>query len=180
MWTWYASRAAGLVSMVLLTATLLLGVSGVARAATVRWPRFALARLHRDLSLLAVSFVTLHVLTAVLDGYVDIRWLDVVLPFTAAWQPLWLGLGAVALDLFTAVTVTSLIRGHLALGPWRVVHLTAYLCWTAAVVHGVGAGGRDSTTGWVLVLTVACVLAVIAGLAWRIAGGNRASHEVLR
>lgn len=169
MWTWYASRAAGVVSMVMLTATLLLGIVGVAGAATARWPRFVLGRLHRDLSLLAVSFVGLHVLTAVLDGYVPIRWVDVVLPFTAQWQPFWLGLGAIALDLFLAVSVTSLVRGRLTLGFWRGAHLAAYACWTAGVAHGLGLGGADSTTGWVLGLTVACVLAVIAGLAWRVA-----------
>ncbi|MFC7660371.1 hypothetical protein ACFQV8_33835 [Pseudonocardia benzenivorans] len=80
MWTWYASRAAGLVVLVLLTTTLLLGISGVARAATTRWPRFALGRLHRNVSLLAIVFLAVHVATAVLDGYVPIRWLDVVLP----------------------------------------------------------------------------------------------------
>jgi predicted ferric reductase len=167
MWTWYASRGAGLVSLVLLTVTLLLGISGVARVATARWPRFALAQLHRNLSLLAVAFVAAHVLTAVLDGYVDIGWVDVVVPFGAGYEPFWLGLGAVALDLFAAMVVTSVLRARLALRTWRVVHLAAYACWPLAVTHGLGIGGIDSTTGWVLAVTLSCIAAVTVGLVWR-------------
>jgi predicted ferric reductase len=167
MWTWYASRAAGLVVLVLLTTTLLLGISGVARAATTRWPRFALGRLHRNVSLLAIVFLAAHVATAVLDGYVPIRWLDVVLPFTSAYEPFWLGLGAVAFDLLAVLVVTSLLRARLGLRAWKAVHMTAYACWPLAVAHGLGIGGADSTTGWVLVLTLGCVAAATAGLLWR-------------
>jgi methionine sulfoxide reductase heme-binding subunit len=167
MWTWYASRGAGLVSLVLLTVTLLLGISGVARVATDRWPRFALARLHRNLALLAVAFLAAHVSTAVLDGYVALTWADLVIPFGAGYEPFWLGLGAVALDLLAAIVVTSLLRVRLGLHTWRLVHLAAYACWPLAVVHGLGIGGADSTTGWVLAVTLGCVTAVVAGLVWR-------------
>lgn len=173
MWTWYASRAAGLVSLVLLTGSLLLGIGGVTRAATARWPRFAVQRLHRDLSMLAVSFVALHVLTAVLDGYVPIAWLDVVLPFTSAYEPWWLGLGTVALDLLLAVLVTSLLRVRFGLRTWRAVHRAAYACWPVAVLHGIGLGGTDTTTWWVLTLTLACIAAVGVGLVRRATVGTR-------
>jgi sulfoxide reductase heme-binding subunit YedZ len=167
MWLWYASRATGLISLVVLTAVVLLGISGVARLDTAAWPRFAVARLHRNISLLVVVFLAVHIATAVLDGYVDIRWLDVVVPFTGSYQPLWLGLGAVALDLLVALVVTSLLRVRLGLRGWRSVHWAAYACWPAAVVHGFGIGGKDSTTGWVLGLTLGCVGAVCLGLGWR-------------
>ena len=180
MWTWYASRAAGLVSLVLLTTTLVLGVSGVARAATTAWPRFTLARLHRNVSLLAVVFVAVHVTTAVLDGYVPIRWVDVVVPFVSGYQPFWLGLGAVALDLLVALVVTSLVRSRIGLRTWRAVHAAAYACWPIAVVHGLGIGGADTTTGWVLVLTLGCVAAAAAWLLWRALIWSDGSGERLR
>lgn len=167
MWTWYASRGAGLVSLVLFTATMLLGISGVARVATARWPRFVLAQLHRNVSLLAVAFVAVHVLTAVVDGYVDIGWEDIVIPFGAAYEPFWLGLGTVALDLVAAMVVTSLLRARLTLRVWRRVHLAAYACWPIAVTHGLGIGGVDSTVGWVLAVVLSCIAAVIVGLMWR-------------
>ncbi|MEU8495083.1 ferric reductase-like transmembrane domain-containing protein [Pseudonocardia alni] len=165
MWTWYASRAAGIVSLLLLTGTLLLGIGGVTRATTTRWPRFAVGRLHRNTSMLAVAFVALHVLTAVLDGYVPIAWLDVLVPFTSAFQPFWLGLGAIALDLLLALIITSLLRARIGLRTWRAVHWAAYACWPIAVLHGIGLG--DTTTWWVLTLTLGCVAAVGIGLVRR-------------
>jgi predicted ferric reductase len=179
MWSWYASRAAGLVSLVLLTTTLVLGISGIARAATARWPRFALARLHRNASLLAVAFVAFHVVTAVLDGYVPIRWVDVVVPFISGYQAFWLGLGAAAFDLLAALILTSLLRARIGLRTWRVVHMAAYACWPLAVVHGLGIGGSDTTTGWILVLTLCCFAAATAALLWRAfiwSDGSRSDH----
>lgn len=173
MWLWYASRATGLVSLVLLTGTVLLGVSGVARLGTPAWPRFAVALLHRNLSLLVLAFLAVHVGTVVLEGlsptsWTGIGWIDAVVPFVAGYEPFWLGLGTVALDLLLALIATSLLRARLGLRAWRIVHMGAYACWPLAVAHGLGVGGSDSTTGWILGLTLACVAAVGGAVLWRI------------
>ena len=90
-----------------------------------RWPRFTLHALHRNLSLLTLVFLAVHVASAIIDPYAGIAWLDVVVPFVSTYHPFWLGLGAVALDLILAVVVTSLLR--LRMAAWRAVHLSAYV-----------------------------------------------------
>lgn len=90
---WFTSRGTGLVSLLLLTATVGLGAAHAARWGSTRWPRFTVAALHRNLSLLAVVFLAAHVATAVIDPYAGIRWLDAVLPFGSTYHPFWLGLG---------------------------------------------------------------------------------------
>lgn len=167
MWTWYVARATGLVSLLLLTGTLVLGISGVTRFATPGWPRFVLARVHRATSLLVVAFLAVHIVTVVLDGYVSVTWLDVILPFASAYSPFWLGLGVVAFDLLLALIVTSLLRARIGLRTWRAVHWAAYACWPIAVVHGLGIG-TDSTTPWALGLTIGCIAVAAAGTVWRI------------
>lgn len=168
MLLWYASRAAGLLALVLLSATVLLGITGAMRVSAPRWPRFVLAHLHRNLALLTVAFLTTHITTAVIDPYVNISWIDVVVPFTSSYQPFWLGLGAVALELLLALIVTSLLRTRIGLHTWRAVHWASYACWPVAVIHGLGIGGHDTRTPWILALTLACVALVSGGLAWRI------------
>jgi predicted ferric reductase len=165
---WYASRATGLASLLLLTAAVVLGALNGARVASARWPRFAVAGLHRNLSLLTVVFLAVHVMTAVVDPYAGIGWLAVVLPFVGSYHPFWLGLGALAFDLLVALVVSSLLRPRIDVRVWRVVHWAAYVCWPVAVAHGLGIGGVDSRTGWVLAVTGACVLAVVAAVAWRV------------
>jgi len=165
MTLWYFTRASGAVSLVLLTATLMLGTVDVSRWASPRFPRFLTDALHRTVSLLAVAFVALHVLTAVLDSFAPVRIADAVIPFGSAYRPLWLGLGAVAFDLLLALVVTSIFRARLGTRTWRVVHWTAYVCWPVALVHGLGSGS-DVRAGWTLWLSAGCaVVVVVAALA---------------
>jgi len=177
---WYSTRATGIVALVLLTASVVLGALTTLRVGTTAWPRFTLQDLHRRISLLALVFVGLHVLTTVSDSFAPIGWVSVVVPFTSAYRRLWLGLGSVAFDLLLAVTISSLLRRHVAPRTWRALHWLAYASWPLAVVHGLGAG-TDPHLGWMLILVVACVAAVVAVVGWRIVASwpARAGPRVL-
>ena len=169
---WYLTRGAGLVSLVLLTSSVVLGILQVQRWASEGWPRMVVAGLHKNLSLLVLVFLALHIVTAIADGYVPIHWISVVIPFTSPYRPLWLGLGAIAVDLLLALIVTSLLRSRLSVGTWRFVHWAAYACWPVAFVHGLGTGS-DGRVGWVQVVDVLCLTAVVVATTWRLATGWR-------
>jgi methionine sulfoxide reductase heme-binding subunit len=164
---WYASRATGVVSLVLLSAVMILGLLVNRQARVPGLPRFAGLGLHRNLSLLAVAFVVVHVFTAVADSYVSISLAAVVIPFVSSYKPLWLGLGAVSLDLMAAVIVTSLLRRHIGRRAWRAVHWLAYASWPVAVLHSIGSSS-DLRAGPFLALVIACIAAVGGALAWRL------------
>jgi DMSO/TMAO reductase YedYZ heme-binding membrane subunit len=166
-WVWYVARASGLVSLVLLSASVVLGIVTSTRWLSERWPRFTTTMLHRNVSLLAVTFLALHVTTIVLDGFAPIGWLDVVVPFASPYRTLWLGLGTVAFDLVLALVLTSLLRNRIGPRPWRAIHWLAYVCWPVAVVHGLGTG-TDTATRVVLVVDAVCVGAVVAAVWWRV------------
>jgi predicted ferric reductase len=168
---WYLTRGSGIVSLGLLTGTVILGVTTSVRWATARWPRFIVEGLHKNVSLLAVVFLGVHIVTAVVDGYVPIRWLDVVVPFGSQYQPLWLGMGALAFDCLAAVIITSLVRVRIGHRVWRAVHWLAYACWPIAVVHGLGIGSDRGQT-WMRIIDVVVVAAVFAAVCWRLAVAN--------
>jgi len=171
-WMWYASRSTGVVLLVLLTLVMLLGLLVTRQGRLPGLPKFAVTGLHRNLSLLAVAFVLVHVLTAVFDGYVRIPLTAAVIPLTSPYERLWLGLGAVAFDLMLAAIVTSLLRRHLSRRLWRGVHLLVYVSWPIAWVHSVFSS-KDLRHGPLLVLAIACALAVVAGVIWRLASAAR-------
>jgi methionine sulfoxide reductase heme-binding subunit len=164
---WYLTRATGLVSLLLLTASVVLGILGAKRWTSPRWPRFVTGGLHRNLSLLAVAFVAVHVVTAVTDSFVTITWVNAFVPFTGTYRPLWLGLGAVAGDLLIALIVTSLARPWIGYRVWRAVHWAAYACWPIALVHGLGTG-TDVGNGWARAVFIGCLAAVAAATWWRL------------
>ncbi|HXN62561.1 MAG TPA: hypothetical protein VN886_19105, partial [Acidimicrobiales bacterium] len=91
---WYATRATGLMALVLSTATMVLGLTTTTRARARNWPGFAQQEMHRRISILAVVFLALHVLTSVLDTYVHIGWAAIVIPFTSEYSRFWVGVGA--------------------------------------------------------------------------------------
>jgi methionine sulfoxide reductase heme-binding subunit len=175
MTLWYATRATGVMALLLLTATVILGVAGSARFATPRWPRIVTAGLHRNLSLLAVAFVAAHVATTVLDAYVPIGWLAAVVPFNSPYRTFWLGLGAVATDLLLAVAATSLLRVRLGYRAWRSVHWLGYAAWPVALGHGLGTG-TDTGLPWLLALDAVCMAAVVCALGWRLSIGAGAAR----
>ncbi len=157
---WYLTRSTGAVALLLLTLSIALGVAGVSRFSSPRWPRFVLDALHRNVSLLAVVFLLVHIVTAVLDSYAPISLTDAFVPFVGSYRPFWLGLGAVAFDLLLAVALTSMMRRRLGYGAWRATHWLAYACWPIAMLHGLGTGSDVKST-WLLALNIAC-LAVVA------------------
>jgi len=171
---WYASRATGIVALVLLTAVVLLGILVSRQGRLPGLPRFAGTALHRSVSMLAVCFLVVHVATAIADPYVSIRALAAVIPFTSAYEPFWLGLGAVAADLIIALIGTSLLRARIGRRVWRGVHWLAYAAWPVALAHSLGAS-TDLRHGGLLDLAVGCCLVVAAAVAWRLAGAARSA-----
>jgi DMSO/TMAO reductase YedYZ heme-binding membrane subunit len=164
---WYVSRATGLVTLLLLTASVLLGLLTAGRFSSDRWPRFLTQGLHRNVSLLVLVFLALHVGSVVADSYTSISLTAAFIPFASPYKTFWLSLGAVALDLLLALVVTSLVRDRLGYRVWRRLHWLAYACWPVAVAHGLGIGTDRSVT-WVIALTVGCVGSVCAAAGWRV------------
>ena len=164
---WYASRATGVVTLLLLTGVLLLGILVNRQGRLPGLPSFAVTGLHRNVSLLAVVFLAIHVITAIVDPYVTIGLAAAVLPFVSAYKPFWLGLGAISLDLIAALILTSLARAGISRRAWRGIHWLAYAAWPLAVVHSLGSSS-DARSGLVLVVLAGCVLAVAVALSWRL------------
>jgi DMSO/TMAO reductase YedYZ heme-binding membrane subunit len=163
---WLVSRASGIVALVLLTATVVLGTVATAPTRSRTWPRWARQALHRDLALLSVATLAVHVGSVVVDGYVDVRWYAAFVPFTAGYRTPWVALGTVALDLFLLMVVTSLVRVRLGFRTWRAVHWLVYAAWPVAVAHYL-LTGTDARTPWGLLLAAAAVLAVTAAVTVR-------------
>ena len=173
---WYASRATGVVTLVLLTAVVVLGMMVNRQGRLPGLPRFAVTGLHRNIALLAVAFLVIHVVTAIADPYVTIGLAAIVIPFASPYKPLWLGLVALSLDLIAALILTSLARGRIGRRAWRGIHWLAYAAWPLAVLHSLGSS-TDMHSGVMLAVLTGCVLAVCAALAWRL---SRAARETPR
>src|SRR6201995_168161 len=164
---WLLTRGSAVVALILLTATMALGVASLQRIESAGVPRFVINAVHRNASLFAVVFLAIHIVTAVLDTSVHTRIIDAFIPFGAAYRPFWMGLGALSLDLFLAVLVTSLLRRHIGYRAWRATHWLAYASWPVGLLHTLGTG-TDVGTTWLRVVTGVCGGIVAASLLTRL------------
>jgi len=174
---WYATRGAGTVTLILLTAAVVLGIVTSVRWKSDDWPRFLLAALHRNISLFVIAFGVVHVVTAILDPLTSLG-LKALVPFASDYRPVWLGLGVIAADLLLAIVVTSLLRDRLGYAAWRVIHWLTYASWPLAMVHSLGTG-TDAHSGWFILVAAGCTFSLLVSLFWRITQGLE-DHPNLR
>jgi sulfoxide reductase heme-binding subunit YedZ len=118
--------------------------------------------------LTGTGLIVVHVATLLLDPYAQLKVIDLLFPFLAAYRPLWLGLGTLALDLLIVVTVASLLRQNIGPKLFRTVHWATYVLWPMAVLHALGAG-TNATELWFRGLAATCIAAVVAAVGWRLA-----------
>ena len=171
---WYASRATGVLSIVLLTVVLVLGLVTSGRRRPHGESATIVVALHRWLSLGMLVLLGAHIATAVAETYVSIDAISAVLPFTAGYEPLWVGLGTLAFDILLAVVASSLLRRGLSERAWRRVHLLSYAMWPMAVVHGLALGTSDEPL--LRGTTLACLLVGAGAASWRW-GATHADRE---
>lgn len=164
---WYLTRGSGLVSILLLTLVVALGIAQVHGVAGPGSQRFVITQIHRNAALLVVVFIAIHIATSILDAYAPIHWLDAIIPFTSPYRSLWLGLGTLAFDLLLALVITSLLRLRIGFSTWKAIHWLAYVCWPISFLHGLGTGS-DGRVGLVQIIDLICVVVVVLAIVWRL------------
>jgi len=170
-WLWFLARGAGFIALWLLTVSVVLGIGEAGRWRSRVIPRFVGAELHRNISLLAIVLVVVHVVTVELHVGEHVAWTDAVIPFESRFRPPWVGLGTIAFDVTIALAVTSGLRRFIGARAWRAFHWTAYGAWVMAVAHSLGTG-TDTQARWSVYSTAACAAAVLLALVFRIASGR--------
>lgn len=175
---WFATRGAGVVSLLLFTAVVVVGIVTTMRWQSKQWPRFLSAELHRSLALMSVVFLLAHIVTAIVDPFTNLGLAAALVPFASAYRPLWVGLGVLSIDLGLAVLVTSLLRAHVGMRLWRAVHWLAYGSWPLAILHSIGSGS-DATATWMLAIDALCIGAVLLAVGWRVVASRGANRDDL-
>ena len=179
---WYAARGSGIVSLLMVTASVCFGLLTVARFWHASWPRFFNLEMHRRISLLSVVFNVVHVTSAILDPFTMLGLAAALVPLASTYRPLPVALGVVSMYLFVALIITGLLRAHMPQGLWRAIHWTSYAMWPLALAHSFLAGS-DAGSLWMLAIGGICLGAAGACLLFRIsvwdAGRGRLEDAVL-
>jgi sulfoxide reductase heme-binding subunit YedZ len=150
---WLASRSAGVVAYILLSASVILGLAHTTRLARVRG-------LHERVALLALGAIAAHGLLLLPDGWLRPALSEVLIPFTTGYRPLWTGLGILAAYGAAGLSLTYYARRRLGHRRWRAAHRFIPIAWALAAAHVIGAG-TDAVSLWLQVILAATIAAIV-------------------
>ncbi len=137
---WFASRSSGIIAWILITMSIVWGISLSTRLTGQKPTPAWLLDLHRYLGGLSLVFTAVHLSGLALDSYVHFGWTDILIPWAASWKPQAVAWGVIAMYLMIAIQVTSLFMRKLPRKLWRYVHFSSWPLFVLATVHGLQAG----------------------------------------
>lgn len=163
---WYITRATGFVALILFTLVVSLGMLVANRIGGTVVGRFEINELHRSVSVVALVFLVIHILTTLLDSFVATGWFSAIIPFASQYRRVYVAIGAVAFDLILAVWVSSLLKVRVKNATWRYIHWLSWLAFASAIAHAY-LTGTDAKRGVGLAVVAACALTVLCTASWR-------------
>lgn len=166
---WYTTRATGLVALILFTLVVTLGTLVANRIGGTIVGRFEINELHRSLSIVAMVFLFIHIMTTVVDSYVPTGWISAFIPLSSTYKSVPIAVGAVAFDLLLAVWISSLLKLRVKNQTWRFIHWFSWLAFASSVLHAY-LTGTDAKSGVGLLVVGACAVVVLGAGVWRFFG----------
>lgn len=136
---WLAGRSAGVVAMLLLTVSVLLGLGLSSRLVPQRRRRSAM-RAHQQLTLLSLAALAAHGLFLAADPWLKAGLRGVAVPFAIQYRPLWTGIGILGGYLAAALGLSFYARRWIGPRRWRRMHRLTVVAYVLALAHTLGAG----------------------------------------
>jgi len=158
---WITSRAAGIAALFLSSASLGAGLMIRSRGEPRRLLGGDARVLHEALALATLAALAVHGVTLLGDSYLHPSPIEISVPFTTAYRPLWTGLGIVAGWGLAVLGLSYYARDWIGASRWRMLHRFVAVFWALGIVHTLGAG-TDAGQLWLLaVMAVPTVPAAI-------------------
>jgi len=136
---------AGVLALVGLTGSVLLGLLATDRIVMTPGHRVMAQAVHRAFSFGSLAFLVIHIVTEILAQRSHV--IDAVVPFLSPYRTFYIGLGTIASDLIVLLVVTSIVRKrfteHGKAWRWRAIHYASYIAFVFGVLHGL-LGGRTA------------------------------------
>jgi predicted ferric reductase len=137
---WYVTRAAGLTGYFLIWLSMIWGFAIPSKIFQPLLEGTFSYDFHEHVSLLGLGFVVLHVVVLLFDKYLPFNLIQIMIPFTDSYRPLWVGIGIISFYLLLLVTGTFYLRSQIGARAFRSIHLLSLVGYVGATLHGLFAG----------------------------------------
>lgn len=177
---WLVSRAAGVVALVLISLSVLIGL--VMANKLLRRPglRRGAVRTHEHVALMALIAIGAHGLSLLGDHWLKPGLSGITIPFAISYRPAFLGIGIIGGYLALLLGPSFYLRRRIGARRWRKVHTLIALAWIMSVVHTIGAGS-DAHKLWLQLVIVTPGVLIVYLLALRVlSSGSGVSRRATR
>jgi sulfoxide reductase heme-binding subunit YedZ len=169
---WLVSRASGILALVLISVSVVLGLAMAAKVLRCATLKRAVMGLHEYLAMTGLAAIGVHGLALLGDHWLKPGWRGIIIPFALSYRPGFTGLGIIAGYLAVLVGPSFYLRRRIGARRWRTVHRATLLVWVLSAVHTLGSGS-DGSTSWLRALVLAPVAPVVYLLVVRALGSER-------
>ncbi len=157
---WYVTRASGLTGYFLIWLSMVWGFAIPSKIIQPILDNTFTYDFHEHLSLVGLGFIVLHVVVLMFDKYLPFNIIQILIPFTDTYRPIWVGLGIISFYILMLVTLTFYLRSQIGSKAFRSIHLFSMLGYLGATLHGFFAG-TDSALPITMFLYVLTFLVVV-------------------
>jgi sulfoxide reductase heme-binding subunit YedZ len=168
---WLASRASGLVALVLVTISVGIGLAMAGKPAQRGLSRKLLA-VHQQTALAALIAIGLHGVSLLLDPWLQPGVAGVTVPFALGFKTFFTGLGVIAAYLAMLLGLSYYARKRVGARLWRKAHRATIAVYVLGLVHALGAGSDAGSVAfqlWAAVTAVPIALLFV----YRLGAGER-------
>lgn len=137
---WYLIRSSGIVGYLLLTASTAWGIMLSSKIVKEWIPAPVALELHNYVSWTALGLSIYHAYLLLFSTYYDYHWLDLLIPFTGPYEPVWVGLGILSAYLMLLTSLTFYISKWIGFANFRRIHYLTYAVFFMGLLHGWMAG----------------------------------------
>jgi sulfoxide reductase heme-binding subunit YedZ len=176
---WLASRAAGIVALLLVSASVLIGLamaSGLLRKPGIKR---ALLPFHEHTALAGLVAIGVHGVTLLGDAWLRPGVAGIAIPFVIGYRTVYVALGILAGYLAALLGLSFYARRRIGARLWRRLHKATVLVYAMGLVHTLGAG-TDASTTWLRAVMLATAVPIVGLFALRVARSRRAPARTPR
>ena len=172
---WLLSRSAGVVALTLVAASTLLGL--VLANGLVKSPqaRKSATTFHEQTANAGLAAIGLHGVTLLGDAFLRPSAIDLLVPFTIDYRPVYTGLGIVAGYAAAILGLSFYARKRIGGKRWRKIHRATPVVYAMALIHTLGAG-TDAGSSWLRAFMLATAIPAAVLLGRRLIAGRKAGN----
>jgi sulfoxide reductase heme-binding subunit YedZ len=158
--TWYITRSSGMMAYLLLWLSTAWGLAIPSKVIDRLLHRSFTFDFHQVISLLSLGFLGLHIFILMADQFLPFSLAQILVPFISPYRPFWVGIGVLATYISILVTATFYLRQRIGLKTFRIIHLTSFIGYLGATIHGI-ASGTDSALPVAMLMYIGTFLVIV-------------------